>query len=100
MCVCDSKPGGSFFSLAVIVANSVSIDELPGVNGSKGGWLGSWTPSCLFLPTHHQKHRQKVIKERERRQEEEEEQRKGSTRNYEEEEKKEGGRKRVVYFRF
>ncbi len=50
MRVCDSKPGGSFFSLAVIVANSVSIDELPGVNGSTGGWLGSWPPELFMSP--------------------------------------------------
>lgn len=39
-CVCVSEPRGSFFSLAVIVANSVSIDELPGVDGSTEGLFG------------------------------------------------------------
>lgn len=94
VCVClCSEPRGSFFSLAVIVANSVSIDELPGVDGSTEGLFGSThgPPSCLFLPTHQQKHQEEVITVREEK--EEGEQRKGRAVEYEDE--KEGERERA-----
>lgn len=82
-CVCVSEPRGSFFSLAVIVANSVSIDELPrGGRVHRGAvWLRSRPPSCLFLPTHQQKHREEVITEGE----EEGELRRGRAVKYEDE---------------
>lgn len=73
MCVSPSC-GARSPLLAVIVANSVSIDELPGVDGSTEGCLAALAaPSCLFLPTHQQKHREEVITE----EEEEEEENKG-----------------------
>lgn len=80
--------GGSFLSTTVIVANSVSIDELPGGNGSTGRWLHSWTPE-LFISTHSSPEAPGGSNKGEEEEEEEEEQRKGSTTHYEEEERRE-----------